>query len=64
MGRAGSGAIALPYFGTSDTDATTANAQQLGGGVFVPPSDVTDIARLAILHDPQGAMFGILRFAR
>lgn len=52
----------LPYFGTSDTDATTAKAQQFGGDVIVPPSDVPDIARFAILHDRQGAMFGILRF--
>jgi len=54
----------LPYFGTSDTDAMTTKAQQLGGGAIVPPSDVPDIARFAILHDPAGAMFGILNFPR
>ena len=54
----------LPYFGTSDTEATTAKAQQVGGNVIVPPSDVPDVARFAILEDPQGATFGILRFAR
>jgi uncharacterized protein len=53
----------LPYFGTSDTDATTAKAQQLGGDTIVPPSDVPDVARFAILQDPHGATFGILRFA-
>ena len=53
----------LPYFRTSDTDATTAKAEQLGGTVIVSPSDVPDITRFAILHDPTGAMFGILSIA-
>jgi predicted enzyme related to lactoylglutathione lyase len=54
----------LPYFGTPDADATTVKAQQLGGSAIVPPSDVPGVARFAILHDPQGATFGIIRFAR
>jgi predicted enzyme related to lactoylglutathione lyase len=54
----------LPYFGTPDSDATSARALQLGGNTIVPPSDVPEIARFAIFQDPPGAMFGILSSLR
>jgi predicted enzyme related to lactoylglutathione lyase len=41
-------------------DAANAVAQR-GGRVFVPPHDLPERGREAILADPQGAVFGVLR---
>ena len=49
------------YFGVEDVDATVAKAQELGGGVIVEPRDIEDFARFAVLRDPDGAVFNILR---
>ena len=48
------------YFGTDDADATAARAAELGGSVIVPPFD-TPVGRIAILSDPQGAMFSVIK---
>ena len=50
------------YFGTDDADATAAKATELGGSVIVPPFD-TPVGRIAILSDPQGAMFSVIKNA-
>ena len=49
------------YFAVSDVDATVAQAQSLGGGVMVPPTDIPEIGRFACLTDPQGAVFSIFK---
>lgn len=48
------------YFEVADTDASVARAQQLGGAVLVPAQDIVP-GRFAILQDPQGAVFGIIK---
>ncbi len=48
------------YFGTDDADATAAKATELGGSVVVPPFD-TPVGRIAILSDPQGAVFSVIK---
>jgi uncharacterized protein len=48
------------YFATADADATAAKATELGGSVLVPPFD-TPVGRMAVLRDPQGATFSIIR---
>jgi uncharacterized protein len=50
-----------PYVGVEDTDATVAAAKDLGGGVLVEPMDVPTVGRFAILTDPQGAVFGVIK---
>jgi predicted enzyme related to lactoylglutathione lyase len=50
----------LTYFAVADCDATASKAQQLGGRVTVPPMDIPQ-GRFAILSDPQGATFGVIR---
>jgi uncharacterized protein (TIGR03086 family) len=50
------------YFGTDDADATAAKAAELGGSVVVPPFD-TPVGRIAVLSDPQGAMFSVIKNA-
>ncbi|MBV9864393.1 MAG: VOC family protein [Abitibacteriaceae bacterium] len=52
------------HFAASDIDASTAHACQLGGEVLMPPTDIPDVGRVAVLSDPQGAAFGILKLLR
>jgi len=51
----------LPYFAVADCDATAAKAKDLGGSAFVPPTDIPNVGRFAVLRDPQGAVFAIHR---
>ncbi len=48
------------YFSTADTDATVAKAKSLGGAVFAEPMDI-EPGRFAVLADPQGAMFNVIK---
>jgi uncharacterized protein len=50
-----------PYVAVEDADATTAKANELGGSALLEPMDVPDIGRIAVLNDPQGATFGIIK---
>jgi len=50
----------LVYLGTDDVDATAAKAAELGGSVIVPGTDFPG-GRFALLNDPQGATFGVMR---
>ena len=54
----------LPYFAVEDCDASAAKAQALGGGTVVAPTDVPEVGRFAILRDPQGAVFAIIKLTR
>jgi len=51
----------LHYVGVSDVDATVKKAQELGGNVNVPPTDIPGVGRFAILADPQGAVFAVYK---
>jgi uncharacterized protein len=47
------------YFAVADCDAAAARAAELGGQVTVPPADAPP-GRLAVITDPQGAVFTII----
>ena len=49
----------LGYVHTPDTDATVARTKELGGKVFAGPMDIPTVGRIAVLGDPQGAMFAV-----
>ncbi|WP_174292655.1 VOC family protein [Sphingomonas bacterium] len=51
----------LAYIGVDDPDHTAGQACDLGGGVVVPPTDIPGIGRFALLTDPQGAPFYVMR---
>ncbi|WP_030411279.1 VOC family protein [Streptomyces sp. NRRL S-1448] len=51
----------LPYFAVADVDETAARAAESGGMLLVPPTDVPEGPRIAVVRDPQGASFGIHR---
>ena len=48
------------YFNVEDVDATVAKALELGGQVVAPAFDVPGVGRMAVLADPQGAMFNLM----
>jgi predicted enzyme related to lactoylglutathione lyase len=50
-----------PYVAVEDPDATAAKAKELGGDALMEPMDVPQVGRLAVLRDPQGATFGIIK---
>jgi predicted enzyme related to lactoylglutathione lyase len=51
------------YFEVADCDATAKRAKQLGGDVVMPPTDIPGAARFAILKDPEGAAFAVIKNA-
>lgn len=53
----------LIYFASADVDATATKAKSLGGDVMVPPMDIPGVGRFAVLADPQGAIFAIVKFS-
>ncbi len=69
-GRPVGGAMAPPmegvpahwnvYFNVESVDDTLARAVELGGAVVAPAFDVPGVGRLAVLADPQGAMFNLM----
>jgi predicted enzyme related to lactoylglutathione lyase len=52
-----------PDFWVSETDATAARAEALGGTVIMPPTD-SPVGRTAVVADPTGAPFSISTVAR
>lgn len=51
----------LFYVGVADPDATAAAAVGLGAQLLMPPTDIPGVGRFALLADPQGAPFYIMR---
>jgi predicted enzyme related to lactoylglutathione lyase len=51
----------LPYFMVSDCDATLGRAVELGGRALSPARDVEKVGRFAMVRDPQGAAFSIIK---
>ena len=49
----------LSYVGVADLDAIVARAQGLGAQVAMPPMDVMEEGRLAVIRDPTGAHLGL-----
>jgi uncharacterized protein len=49
----------LTYFSTPDADATAAQAVALGAALLKEPFDVLDVGRMAVVQDPQGAVFAL-----
>ena len=49
------------YFAVDDCDATATLAKALGAQIRVPPSDIPNTGRFAVLVDLQGAIFAILQ---
>jgi len=61
MKAAGARPTWLLYLGVEDVDATAEKALSIGAHIFVPPTDIPGVGRFALLADPQGAPFYIMR---
>ncbi len=52
------------YFAVDDCDASVATASEHGGTILQPPFDVPGIGRIAVMMDPQGAVFSVMAYSR
>jgi predicted enzyme related to lactoylglutathione lyase len=48
------------YFAVDDADAAAAKTQELGGSLLMGPMDI-EPGRMAVLADPIGAVFNVLK---
>ena len=48
------------HYAVDKCDTMVDQAKALGAQVFVPPSDIPDIGRFAVMADPQGAAFALV----
>jgi len=48
------------YVTVDDVDATLVRVEKLRGKVLMPPQDIPDVGRFAVIQDPQGAVLSII----
>lgn len=53
----------MAYIAVEDVDTLAARVESLGGKVSVPPTDIPNVGRFAVIHDPAGAVFSIIKLA-
>ena len=51
----------LAYLNVDDVDAKVADITAAGGTVGMPPMDMKDVGRMALVSDPQGATFYVMK---
>src|SRR3546814_12985818 len=51
------------YIGVDDVDATVEKVTAEGGGVIMPPWTIEGVGRMALVRDPQGNPFYVMRGA-
>lgn len=54
----------MGYVRVADCDATVGRTRERGGTVLKEPEDIPGVGRFAVLQDPQGAVFSIIRLQR
>lgn len=52
----------LVYFAVEDCDAAVERIKAAGGGEVTPTMDI-DVGRFAVVHDPKGAVFAVIKLA-
>ena len=52
------------YVRVDDTDRAAAKAQQLGSKILMPPTDIPNVGRIAMISDPQGAALYLFKPAQ
>ena len=50
-------------FAVDDADEIVSRAKELGGSVLMEPFDLPEIGRLAVIQDPAGAVFQVMKSA-
>jgi len=51
------------YVTVDNLDATLAKCTGLGGKTLMPPMDVPNVGRMAVIQDPQGATISVMQYA-
>jgi len=51
------------YVTVDNVDETAKLAEKLGGKIHVPPTDIPEVGRFAVLQDPQGAYISVITYA-
>ena len=51
----------LLYFQVADCDASAAQAKELGARLYVEPMNIQNVGRMAVVADPQGAVFALFQ---
>ncbi len=54
----------IGYVGVDDVDAAAERIERLGGTVHVPPQNILDISRFAVVADPQMGTLALLQWLR
>lgn len=57
----GASPVWLSYVAVDDVDSAVAEIQQKGGAVQMPAMDIPMVGRIAMVADPQGAIFYVMR---
>jgi predicted enzyme related to lactoylglutathione lyase len=51
----------MPYISVDEVDPAVVELQHLGGKVIRPATDIPNVGRFAVVSDPQGAVFAIMK---
>jgi uncharacterized protein len=61
MAQDGARPVWLGYIQVDDVDAAIASIKQEGGKILMPPSDAAGVGPIAMVSDPQGAPFYVMK---
>ncbi|HXG81802.1 MAG TPA: VOC family protein [Sphingomicrobium sp.] len=61
MRQHGARPVWLGYIGVDDVDATVADIEERGGKTLMPAFDIPEVGRIAMVADPQGNPFYVMR---
>ena len=53
----------MAYVAVDDVDTLAGRVESLGGKVCVGPMDIPNVGRFAVINDPAGAVFSIIKLA-
>ncbi len=51
------------YVTVTNVDALLPLVEKLGGKICLPPQDIPNVGRFAIIQDPQGAMLSLITYS-
>jgi len=54
----------ISYVTVDSVDTTAQQAEKLGGKILMPPRDIPEVGRFAVIQDPQGASIAIITYAK
>lgn len=50
------------YVTVDDVDAIAGKSVELGGTILLPPRDIPEVGRFAVIQDPQGAVISVITY--